>query len=217
MAGAFIALTRLARCFSGFVLLIVSAWLGSPAAKAQAPPAVAQHSNDAANPGHERRKMISWVVLSNSYVDLTVDALRKKLDEVYPGQFLPPNNNNFVIDGPTSGQFLIKSNIPGAGGIFMLFSVPGPYTEFSKFAEAIADSAMLRSVKAQCCWLSVDLIQLHARTTEEVAYRFIEPVLAKLAPSDAAFLVDPEKGVTIPFSDDIRDRLAKGEEIRSSR
>jgi hypothetical protein len=216
MAGVFIAFTRLARCLLGFVLLIVSAWLGSPSAKAQAPPAVAQHSNGATNPGPEKRKMISWVVLSNSYVDLTVGALRKKLDEVYPGQFLPPNNNNFAVDGPTPGQFLIKSNIPGAGGIFMLLSVPGPYTEFSSFAEAIADPAMLRSVKAQCCWLSVDLIQLHARTTEEVAYRFIEQVLAKLAPPDAAFLVDPEKGVTVPFNDDIRGRLAKGEQIRSS-
>jgi hypothetical protein len=215
MAGAVIGFTRFTRCLLGFVVLAVAAWLGSPAAKAQ-PPAVAQHSNDAANPGHQRQAMISWVVLSNSHVDLTVGALRKKLDEVYPGQFLPPNDSNFAVEGPTPGQFLIKSNIPGAGGIFMLLSAPRPYTEFSNFAEAIADPAMLRSAKAQCCWLSVDLIQLHARTTEEVAYRFIEQVLAKLAPSDAAFLVDPEKGVTVPFSDDIRNQLAKGEQIRSS-
>ena len=83
--------------------------------------------------------MISWVVLSNTYVDLKVDSLREKLDEVYPGQFLPPRDKNFVIDGPTPGQFFIKSNIAGAAGMFMVISVPASYTEFSDFAEVIAD------------------------------------------------------------------------------
>lgn len=158
--------------------------------------------------------MISWVVLSNSYVELKVDALRKKLDEVYPGKFLPQSNKNLVVDGPTPGQFLIKSNIAGAAGMFMLLSVPRPYTEFSNIAGAIADPLLLRKVKAQCCWLSVDLIQRH--TTDEDAYRFIEQVLAKLAPPDAAFLVDPEKLIPVPFDDDIRRRLANGEQILSS-
>jgi hypothetical protein len=157
--------------------------------------------------------MISWVVLSNTYVDLKVDSLREKLDEVYPGQFLPPRDKNFVIDGPTPGQFLIKSNIAGAAGMFMLISVPASYTEFSDFAEVIADPALLRKVEAQCCWLSVDLV--HRFTTDADAYRFIEQVLGKLAPPDTAFLVNPEKRITLPFDEDIRRRLTKGEQIPS--
>jgi hypothetical protein len=158
--------------------------------------------------------MISWVVLSNTYVDLKVDSLRENLDEVYPGQFLPPRDKNFVIDGPTPGQFFIKSNIAGAAGMFMVISVPASYTEFSDFAGVIADPALLRNVKAQCCWLSVDLV--HRLTTDADAYRFIEQVLAKLAPQDAAFLVHPEKRITMPFNDDIRRRLANGAQILSS-
>jgi hypothetical protein len=213
MAGAVIGFTRFTRCLLGFVVLAVAAWLGSPAAKTE-PPAVAQHSNDAANPGRERREMISWVVLSNSHIDLNVGSLRAKLDEVYPGKFLPPGERDFVIDGPTPGQFFIKSTIPGAAGMFLLFSVPGPYTEFSDFAEFIRDADLLREVEAQCCWLSIDLIG--PVRTDDDAWRFIEQVLAKLAPSDAAFLVHPEKRITLPFNEDVRGRFAKGERILSS-
>ena len=49
--------------------------------------------------------MVSWVVLSNSYAELTLVSLRQSLDELYPGQFLPPREQgNFVVDG----------NVPGA-------------------------------------------------------------------------------------------------------
>ena len=198
----------------GAIIAMTCAWANASETKAQALPAIAQNSNGAASPSVGRREMISWVVLSKSYVDLKVGVLREKLDEVYPGQFLPPRDKNFVIDGPTPGQFFIKSNIAGAAGMFMVISVPGSYTEFSDFADVIADPALLRNVKAQCCWLSVDLV--HRFTTDADAYRFIEQVLAKLAPQDAAFLVHPEKRITMPFNDDIRRRLANGAQILSS-
>jgi hypothetical protein len=209
-----ITLKLLALCTFGLISAIVAAWLDSPKAKAQALPAVSQSPNGPSSPSVGRREMISWVLLSKSYVDLKVESLREKLDEVYLGQFLPPRDKNFVIDGPTPGQFLIKSNIAGAAGMFMLISVPASYTEFSDFAEVIADPTLLRNVKAQCCWLSVELI--HRFTTDEDAFRFIEQVLAKLAPPDAAFLVHPEKRITIPFDNDIRRRLANGAQILSS-
>ena len=44
----------------------------------------------------------------------------------------------------------------------------------------------------------------------------IHEVLAKLAPADAAFLVDPAKRVTIAFDDAIRSRFASGALILSS-
>jgi hypothetical protein len=198
----------------GAIFAVTCAWASASETKAQSLTAIAQNSNGAASPSVGRREMISWVVLSKTYVDLNVGSLREKLDEVYPGQFLPPRDKNFVIDGPTPGQFFIKSNIAGAAGMFMLISVPASYTEFSDFAEVIADPTLLSNVKAQCCWLSVDLV--HRLTTDEDAYRFIEQVLAKLAPPDAAFLVHPEKRTTIPFDNDIRRRLANGAQILSS-
>jgi hypothetical protein len=209
-----ITLKLLVLCTFSLISTIVAAGSESPKAKAQAFPALSQNPSGPYSQSVGRREMISWVVLSKSYVDLKVDSLREKLNEVYPGQFLPPRDKNFVIDGFTPGQFLIKSNITGAAGMFMLISVPASYTQFSDFAEVIADPALLSSVKAQCCWLSVDLI--HRFTTDEDAYRFIEQVLAKLAPPDAAFLVHPEKRITIPFDHDIRRRLANGAQILSS-
>jgi hypothetical protein len=158
----------------------------------------------------EKHKMVSWVVLTGSYVDLRLDGVRQKLDEVYPGQFLPPRQKgNFVIAGPAPGQFMIFSSIPGAANIFLLNNIPGPYTDFSKFAEAISDPSIRSSVAKQCCWLSVDLIR--RITTDAEAYHFIEQVLARFAPADAAFLVDPDNGATIAFDDNVRSRFAKGE------
>src|ERR1700720_1281006 len=209
-----ITLKLLALGTFSLISTIVAAWSDSPKAKAPAFPAVSQNPNGPSSPSVGRREMISWVVLSKSYVDLKVDSLREKLDEVYPGQFLPPRDKNFVIDGPTPGQFFIKSNIDGAAGMFMVISVPSSYTEFSDFADVIADPALLRNIKAQCCWLSVDLV--HRLTTDADGYRFIEQVLAKLAPQDAAFLVHPEKRITTPFDNDIRRRLANGAQILSS-
>ena len=95
--------------------------------------------------------------------------------------------------------------------MFLLNNVPGAYTKFSPFASAIAGEMMRRKAVAQCCWLSIDLV--HKNTNDEDAYRFIEQVLAKFAPPDAAFLVHPQKLVTIAFNDDLRRRLATGENI----
>jgi len=159
--------------------------------------------------------MVSWVVLANSYLDFGVDDVRQKLDEVYSGEFLPPRQKgNFVVAGPPPGQFMIFSSVSGAAGIFLLNSVPGPYTHFSKFAEAIADPSLRASIAKQCCWLSVDLI--HSKTSDEEAYRFIEQVLAKIAPADAAFLIDPDNGAVMRFDDSVRSRFANGEQILSS-
>jgi hypothetical protein len=154
--------------------------------------------------------MVNWVVLSNTHVRLNVNRLRERLDEVYPGQFLPPRERGtFVLDGTLPGQFMIQSAIPSAAGMFFLHSVPGPYTEFCDFADAIVDPAMRRKATAQRAWLSIDLIARH--TTDEDAHRFIGCALAKLAPADAAFLVDPEKRITMLFDDEVRRRLASGE------
>ena len=152
--------------------------------------------------------MVSWVVLSDSYVELKVDMLREKLDAVYPGHFLPPQDGSFVIDGPGPGQFFVKSIIPGAAGMFLIISVPGPYTEFPICRGDRGSVGSPQGCGAICCWLSVDLI--HKITSDDEAYRFIEQVLAKLAPADAAFLVHPEMRVTLGFDDDIRRRLASG-------
>lgn len=158
------------------------------------------------------REMVSLVVLANTFVDLTLDSLRTKLDEIYPGQFLPPREKgNFVADGPTPGGFFIQASMPGAAGMFLLHNVPGPYWKFSGFLRSIVDASIQREAKAQCCWLSVDLV--HKLTSDEDAYRFVEQVVAKLAPADAAFLIHPSKFIVVRFDDDLRARLARGERI----
>ncbi|HEY2840462.1 MAG TPA: hypothetical protein VGJ26_15000 [Pirellulales bacterium] len=97
--------------------------------------------------------------------------------------------------------------------MFLLHNVPGPYIEFSGFAKLIKDREVRRKAEQQRCWLRVDLI--HRNTSNEDGYRFIQQVLAKLAPADTAFLVHPGKLVTIAFDDALRCRLASGESILS--
>jgi hypothetical protein len=160
------------------------------------------------------REMISLVVLSNSYVELTLETLRASLDQIYPGYFLPPREKGtFVIDGNEPGlEFLIQSDISGAAGMFLLYSVPGPYTAFSDFAGHIADAPLRRLAEAQTCWPSVDLLGREG-SDEDEAYRFIASVLAQLAPRDAAALVHPSRLTTIAFDDRLRRELASGGEI----
>jgi hypothetical protein len=160
----------------------------------------------------QEKGMVSGVVLANTYLDLTLELVRAKLDEVFPGEFLPPRDQgNFVIDGTVPGQFFINAHMPGAAGTFFLHNVPGPYTEFSNFARFIADPTMRREATAQRCWLSLDLI--NKASNHDKAYRFIERVLAKFAPADTTFLVHPSKLITIRFDDDLRGRLARAERI----
>ena len=158
------------------------------------------------------RDMVSWVVLSKSYVALDAADLRAKLDEAFPGEFVPQRDRgSFVVEGPVErAQFLIQSRVANASGTFLLNSVPGPYTEFSSFAKFIKDRATRRQARAQRCWLSIDLIAKH--TNEDDAYRFIGRALAVLAPPDAAYLVHPTRRIVIAFDDDVRRSLAKGEQ-----
>ena len=155
--------------------------------------------------------MVSWVILSKSYVSLNLDKLRFILDEVFPGEFVPQREQgSFVIEGPVErAQFLIQSRVAGAAGMFMLNSVPGPYTMFSDFVRHIEDRKVARAAAALQNWLSIDLVAKH--TTEEDAYRFIGRALAVLAPRDTAYLVHPTRRTVIAFDDDVRRKLASGE------
>jgi hypothetical protein len=157
--------------------------------------------------------MVSLVVLYDTYVELDLDALRQALDDVFPGEFLPPREQgSFVIDGAVPGAtFMIKSAVKGAAGLFTLNNVPGPYTEFSDFAEYIIDPALRERAEAQSCWLSIDLI--YKTDDVEGAYRFIGKTIARLAPADSAFLVHPETYHYLVFNEDVRGRLADGRRL----
>jgi hypothetical protein len=157
--------------------------------------------------------MLSLVALSNSAVELTLDSLRARLDQIYTRHFVPPREQGtFIIDGEVKDvQFLIQSSIDAAKELFMLNSVPAPYTKFSDFHRRISDPALRTTAAAQKCWLSVDLVRRY--TTDDEAYGFISRVIAHLAPMDTAALVDPDKAVTIPFDDNVRRKLASGARV----
>lgn len=193
----------------GSLLAAALTWVGLSGAGAQSLSGPAGQS-PASSGGSPRREMISLVVLSSSYVDLNVQALSRALDELYPGKFMPLEQQaNFVVRGPGPGQFLVKSTIPGAAGMFMVLSVPGPYSEFSDFARFIADASLRHKAEAQRSWLSIDLV--HMMTNKDEAYRFIAVALAKLAPADAAVLVKPENNAAVLFTAELRNQMAAGQ------
>src|SRR5437879_5359415 len=144
--------------------------------RADMDPADNEFGGDEPRRVHGYGDMVSLVVLSNSFVELTLESLRESLDQIYPGHFLPPREQgSFVVEGNLpGGEFFIKSDVPGANGLFLLNTVPGPYTIFSDFADYIADPPLRRLAEDQTCWLSVDLA--HELTTEQEAYRFIGAV-----------------------------------------
>jgi hypothetical protein len=154
--------------------------------------------------------MVGWVVLCRNWVEWTEEALRADLDRVYPGEFLPPRRRDtFVVSGPVAGtQFLLHSAIAGATGMFLLNSVPRPYTDFSPFADRISDLALRRHAVVQRAWLGLERI---GGTSEADAGRFIGKVLAALAPADASVLVHPARLMSFPFDAELRLKLSKAE------
>jgi hypothetical protein len=44
-----------------------------------------QAQDSPSSSAQQDREVVSWVVLANTYDDLTLDSLRAKLDEIYPG------------------------------------------------------------------------------------------------------------------------------------
>jgi hypothetical protein len=168
-----------------------------------------EFGNKTLHPLHNRGA-IGLVVLSNSFVELTLDSLRQGLDQLYPGQFLPPREQgSFVVEGNIpEAEYFINSDIPGSRGMFLLTTVPGPYSLFSNFEADIADPALRRRAEEQACWLSVTLV--HKSATEAEAHRFIGSVLAHLAPDDSAALVQLSTMTTVAFDADLRRQLATG-------
>lgn len=163
---------------------------------------------------NEAREALSLIVLSNTHVALTVERLLATLNRLYPGEFLPPRQNNFVIDGAVPGAtFFIQCSVPGARGTFMMHSVRGRYTDVSDFARHIADRRLRQRAEAQACWMSVDLRGRHGNAGKEEPYRLIGALLATLAPADSAFVVDLATSAIVAFSDEVRDRLARGDRI----
>jgi hypothetical protein len=163
---------------------------------------------------HGAADMLGLVVLSNTWRDLSVDAVRQHLDALHPGQFLPPRDEgSFVIAGAVPGaQFMIQCAVPEEMGVYMLHNVPGPYSEFSPFADHIRDAALRAVALAQRCWLGVDRVVDYGKGEAE-AYRFIGRLLARLAPPDSAVLVHPQRFTAVRFTDDIRRQLAQGERV----
>jgi hypothetical protein len=197
-------------------LLLITALCGVTAAHAaDLKPRHPANLHQSSSTPHAERHMVSWVILSNSYVELTEDKLRVKLDEAFPGEFVPQRDQgSYVVEGPVEGaQFLIQSRIAGASGTFMLNSVPGPYTLFSDFTSSIRDRTIRRQARAQQSWLSIDLMMKHSDTTEDGAYRFIGRALAKLAPRDATYLVHPTRRIVVTFDETARRRLESGEQM----
>ena len=112
------------------------------------------------------RAMVSLVVLFSSYEELTCDLVRERLDRAFPGWFIPPREKGtFVVDGvPPGMQFFVNSALPGAGGTFLLFNVPGPYSDVSGYAKLIKDKDMRASALAQRQWHPVRRPAILART-----------------------------------------------------
>ena len=152
--------------------------------------------------------MVGGVVLSKTWIELSVDSALAGLETVFPGEFLPPRNEGtFVIEGAVPGaQLLINSSIAGAAGTFFLHSVPGPYAEVSDFAEHIADRNLRTLALVQEAWLSVNLIDRNA--DPDGAWRFIGKTLAAFAPADAAVLVHAGDNKSERFDEALRRRMA---------
>jgi hypothetical protein len=108
-----------------------------------------------AQPEHN---IVSLVTLLRESVTLELESMRFVLDSVFPGAFVPQNDDSFVIQGSIPLQLMVKSIVPSHSGIFFVNYVPGLYTEFSSFAAHITDPFLKSWVGEHRAWLSIDQI-----------------------------------------------------------
>src|SRR5262249_42150650 len=135
---------------------------------------------------------------------LTLDQIREGLDRAFPGVFLPPNEQSFVVeDNKPGGPRMIKSLAPGAQGIFLLYHERAAAFELS---QDIEDPELRRLARSEHAWLSINW--MNVITSEADAMRFIAKALAELAPPDAAFL--ETAGDVLAFGKQARRLLAEG-------
>ena len=159
---------------------------------------------------HAAPGMLSLVALCPTWSRLEVGEVRDALDSLFPGSFLPPREEgNFVVEGPAPGSsVLVQCSAPGHSGTFHVYHVAGPYGDFSEFLLHIEDPNVRKLAEAQPCWFSVDVLHRHA--SDDEALRFICVALAKLAPSDATFVVHPTLYLVNALSPESRQVLASG-------
>jgi hypothetical protein len=154
--------------------------------------------------------MVSLVALAAAWQPWSIESIRAALDELFPGEFLPPRTvGNFVVEGPVPDvTYLVQCGVTGHAGMFLIHNVPGPYDALSDLRVHIEDPDLRRMSSQHTSWLSVDLVHRHA--SAEDAFRFVALVMAKLAPADSVLLVHPSHALTAPFTDRVRATLASG-------
>jgi hypothetical protein len=159
---------------------------------------------------HGGGDMVSLVALTPGWEPRSVDSVRRDLDELFPGEFLPPREEgNFILEGPVpDASYMVQCVVPGHGGVFLIHNVPGPYSDFSDFLSFMDDPELKALAAKQPCWMSVDL--MHSYTTAEEGLRFITVVIAKLAPADVVLLVHPSRYMVALFTPELRAVLASG-------
>jgi hypothetical protein len=148
--------------------------------------------------------MVSLVALLRRPAPLEVDSVRQVLDDLFPGRFLPRNDDCFVVEGPAPNQVAIKSLVPAHTGFFLAISAPVPYTNASPFAASLADPELIEIATNHEAWLSIDLIGPVGGVDD--AYRLIGKALARLAVHPLG-IVHPHTCTTLRFSDTVLNGL----------
>jgi hypothetical protein len=101
--------------------------------------------------------MVSLITLLREPMTFELAYVRRALDSIFPGTFLPQNDDSFVIEGSNPLQLMVKSIVPSNSGIFFVNYVPGPYTEFPPSLRILPILGS-RRVSEHRAWLSVDRI-----------------------------------------------------------
>lgn len=164
-------------------------------------------------PAEKSGVMVSLVILLRRPVQWERAAIQEQLDAVFPGQFLPQNENSFVIDGPDPTQFMVKSLVASHSGLFFIICRPEAYVNVSNFAPNDRDPRLQELLGQHHAWHSVDLIAPISGT--EDAYRFIGKTLAKLAPEDSVALIHPQTKALVRFDAETRVRLRSDAVLRA--
>src|SRR5262249_51766072 len=99
--------------------------------------------------------MISLVILLREALLLNRATVEMALDNVFPGKFVPRNEDSFVVDGPSPTQLMVKSLVPSHSGLFLIIFPAERYFGPTGLDSSAWDPKTLELVRKHRAWLSI--------------------------------------------------------------
>lgn len=161
-------------------------------------------------------RLISFVALVREPATFDVAVLARVAGKVWNADL--GDGDSEGPDGFVAGAGVIFT-IMHAGRMFLINSVPSPYTEdLDKAAEGIADLRIRELFRQHTAWFSCDALGVNAATSEEECldwYRRLGTLFAELLDENCLLIFLPDSSLAFPINEDTEKALRSENPVKA--